>query len=1066
MKINAVSLHHHTTLSFLDGAGTPLDHATRAAELGYGAMAVTEHGNVSSHFPFEQAANAVGIKPLFGIEAYTASSFNAKQQTKWHLTILAKDEVGYRNLNRAVTESWQQFYYHPTLIGSAMARYRKGLFVLSGCTGSYLNCMLLGGKGIAEPERPDKEAAEEVIYNFAKVLPDSYYLEVQAFPELERTCITNKIYAELSRLTGVPLVATMDVHYPRPADSDLQVILHACGPQGRGNASADEMLRRWNYDVKLTLPESDRSWTDKLMATGLTRNQAHEAVSNTARIAAGCNVTLPKAARLRYPCPDGMTAKETIWQWLRDGWRYRGIGRRDRAVQDWYLDRLTTEMKVIEDKDFIDFFLATADVVKWAKDDGNGKPIPVGPGRGSAAASLVCWLLRITEIDPHRYPMMMFERFIDVNRNDAPDIDIDFADDRRAEIRAYLEDKYGADCVGSVANFVHYRAKNAIADVARVYQIPKAAKEAFSGMMVESLDRDSEGSTIETTVNSFETAKSIAEAFPDLMKAARLERGNIRGMSVHAAGIVIANSPLTEICAVYEREGRQVLSIDKRDAEYAGMLKLDALGLTTIGMMAMCLDSTGMTLADLYAIPDDDPATLAIFQNNDVTGVFQFDGRIQKVINRNVRPRNFLEIADVNALSRPGPLVSGTADDYCEVKHGRKKPVHYHPVMDYITKDTYFQIVYQEQILQLIREIGDFAWADVNEIRRIIAKSYGKAALDASREHFLEGAERKHGIGNETAAEIWRHIVTAGSYAFNIAHAISYSMLGYWCAYFKAHYPPQFYAASLSKCDTSTKAGKATQFKLMQDAMAHGINIKPPRLDVSRANWIMNFNMHDVPDMRSVDLIAGWNQVTGIGDKMADAIESNKGDGYKGWQDMTRVPGVGKKKADAIQLFSEEVDPFGLTFAITRIASVKRAIDKLQIDAPMPDDDGNDIAAERAMPWGANRNQYRPLVYAGIVKDLFVIDTVENIHSRTGKPHDEILEELTEPELRKYGILKCFDHTQETVTARISRFAFPRFSGRLNRITQGHDVVIIVGYKTPGFGNNISVDKMYVIDPD
>lgn len=306
-----VSTHHHTTYSFLDGYGQPEEHILRAAELGYSALAFTEHGNVSSHFRAEKAANKIGsVKPIFGIEAYTASAHEEPKQTKYHLTILAMNQLGYRNLNLAVTRSYKQFHYHPTMTSADVAEFSEGLIVLSGCSGSYMACTLIGGKGFSVPETTaDKWAAYEsagiMAEHFDKLMPGRFYLEVQVFPELESTRKINAAYARLSRETGIPLAATMDVHYPRPEDNEMQVILHSCGPQGRGQASADEMLRRWNYDVLMTLPDNDKIIAKRLIDTGIPREMAWQAIENTAIIGEQCNVTLPKAERLRYPISEG-----------------------------------------------------------------------------------------------------------------------------------------------------------------------------------------------------------------------------------------------------------------------------------------------------------------------------------------------------------------------------------------------------------------------------------------------------------------------------------------------------------------------------------------------------------------------------------------------------------------------------------------------------------------------------------------------------------------------------------------------------------------------------------------
>jgi DNA polymerase-3 subunit alpha len=1057
----AVSLHHHTTYSFLDGHGTPEQHLQRAADLGYDALAFTEHGNTSSHFRAEKAANKIGgPKPIFGIEAYTSTVEGWDRQTKYHLTVLAMNQTGYRNLNLAVTRSWQQFKWHPTMTSSDVAEFNDGLIVLSGCSGSYMACNLIGGKGFAVPETKAEKwkaynAVAVIADNFRRMMPGRFYLEVQAFPELEGTRKINTAYSRLSRELDIPLVMTLDCHYVLPTDNEMQVILHACGPQGRGMATADEMLRSWNYDVLLTLPETDKIIAKKLIDSGIPRQQAWEAVMNTADIAARCNVTLPKAERLQFPCPDRWDANGLIWEWLREGWRYRRIGDRPQKEQDWFHDRIQYEMKHITEKDFIDFFLATSDVVRWCKTDGNGMPIPVGPGRGSAAASVVCWLLRITEIDPLRYPGMIFERFIDTTRVDPPDIDLDFADDRRHEVREYLESKYGYNCVGTIANFVRYRGKNSLVDVARVHSVPKAAKDIVSNLIIERSGGDSRfDASLADTAEMFPNAKAVFDAFPALWLATRLE-GGVRGMSVHAAGLVVANSPLTDVCATYERDGRRVLSIDKYDAEYAGMLKMDFLGLTTMGMIARCLELTGLTLEDLYAIPDDDTDTLGIFQRNDVIGIFQFAGRATRIVNRDVCPDNFWQVAAVSALSRPGPLFSGTTADYCDVKHGRKRAKRYHPVVDEITADTFGQIVYQEQILSILQKVGGFEWTDLNEIRRIIAKKIGQAAFQVSMKNFIDGAKKNHGMDINTAEEVWKRLVTSGTYAFNIAHAVSYSVVSWWCAYLKVHYPVEFYASSLAK----SEPGKETEFKLMQDAIAHGIPVRAP-------NWNSGPTWTPLTDKSGTYLTAGLTSVRGIADKTAASIlRARAQEPFTCWDDMLRAYNVGPATVESMKQFAADKDPFKLEVTSNIIAKVTAAIVTKELDAPIPTYDGDDVAAVKAPPWGS-RKKGPEIVYAGIVKARIYQDVVENIHSRTGEDLDKIEKELKHPELRKYCTLQCIGQGLEEVYIRINRFNFPRFRGQLEAIEVMHDVVVVRGHKTPGFGNSIAIDDMWVVDPD
>jgi len=1017
-------------------------------------MALTEHGNVSSHFRFEKAAKKAGIKPIYGLEAYTEPTLPVRQRMKNHLTLLAMDLDGYRNLNRAVTQSWRDFYDKPTILGPVLAKYSEGLIVLSGCNSSLLACTLIGGKGIPEPAKPDLKAAQRVAERFQGLLGERYYLEVQAFPELPGTHKINQAYEKISRATGIPLVATLDVHYPRPEDNEMQVILHACG---RGAYTVEDQARKWNYDVLLTLPDTDQAIMEKLVGTGLSRKAALGAMETTVAIAARCNVTLPKADRLRFPVPAGATATELIWEWLREGWAYRKLSRRPRSEQDWYADRVKYEMKLVEEKDFVDFFLATSDVVKWAKDNG----IPVGPGRGSAAASVVCWLLRITEVDPHRYSGMLFERFMDVNRADPPDIDLDFSDERRHEVRQYLERTYGKDCVGTIANFIRYRAKNALVDVARVHSVPLAAKETVANLIIERSGGDSRfDNSLADTVDMFPNAKAVFDAFPDLWQATRLE-GNVKGLSVHAAGLVVANSPLTDICAVYQREDRQVLSIDKYDVEDAGMLKMDFLGLSTMGMIQRCLDMTDLTLEDLYAVPDSNPETLKVFQSGDVIGIFQFEGRATRVVNRDVHPDNFGEVADVNALSRPGPLFSGTTAEYCDVKHKRRRAERYHPIVDDATRETYGQIIYQEQILRILKEIGGFDWFSVGQIRRIISKKLGEAAFQMSYNQFEEGAGKLHGIDKELALRIWKKIVTSGTYSFNIAHAISYSMLAWWCAYLKSHHPAEFYAACLAK----SEPGSDNEFKLMQDARRHGIDIKPPSLKYSLGTW----DVLPAANGTRAAVLSGFTSVPGIAVKTADVILAERDrTPFSDWPDLGRCKGIGPKRIEAIRQFSSQPDPFNLDRTRKQLARIWHAVKAGEINAPLPTHNGADVAAIQ-VPWNSRPQEWSKgarIVWWGIVKSRNYQDIVENLHSRYGDDPEEIRAKLKRPDLVTACHLQCYDATMEEVYLRHNRWIFPKWRRTLESISVGHDVVIAVGYKTSGFGNSIAIEELYVIDPD
>lgn len=777
-----VSLHTHTTFSYGDGFGTVDDHVKRVSELEMSAVALTEHGNTSSHAQLEKAGAKYNVKPIYGCELYTAPTDPEtggllRTRRKFHQTVLAKDQEGYRNLNRIVTESWRGFFQWPTASARSIKEHSRGLVVLSGCADSLLSCTLLGGKTMGDKRdafsEGDFKKAVQVVRRYQDIFGEDYYLETQRFPGLARTRTLNPAFAEISRITGARLVASSDVHYPYPDQNEMQRILHAAHRGG----TVESVDAEWEYDILLTYPTSDQEIFRDLIDTGLTNKDAREAILNTERIAEKCNVTLPKNEPIKFPYPgSGLhgekntlsaesakkfeNIKEYIYDRLREGWEFRKIDNRRNVGE--YRERLAYEMGQIESKGFLDYFGMLSDAVTWAKSN----KIPVGPARGSAAASLACYLLRITEIDPIQFPTMLFARFIDPNRLDLPDVDLDFADDRRHEVREYLVSVYGEDRVGNIGNFMRYRGKNSIDDIARVYRIPKWAAETVKGLIVERSGGDARQSeSLEDTFAMFPKAREMVEQFPELKLATKLE-GNYRGIGIHAAGIVLSNEPISETCAMYTRDGKTVIAYDKKDSEYVGMLKADFLGLSTMGVIGRAIDMIGMDLEDLYRIPITESDTLRAFRENNLIGIFQFEGRATAIINRDVEPENFGHLADINALSRPGPLFSGMTAKYVAVKHGREDPERLHPVVDALTGWTYGQIVYQEQVLSIVKDLAGFPIERVGDIRRIISQKLGQMAMANALEEFIEGCKKTHNIQPELAKKIWNFIATSSTYSF------------------------------------------------------------------------------------------------------------------------------------------------------------------------------------------------------------------------------------------------------------------------------------------------------------
>lgn len=746
-----------------------------------------------------------------------------------------------------------------------------------------------------------------------------------------------------------------------------------------------------------------------------------------------------------------VSPEELLWAWLRCGWRYRvGQGATYLNTPDnrkKYKERLDYEVDLITRKNFISYFIFMSDTTRFAKDAG----IPVGPGRGSAASSLMCWLLRITEVDPLLYPLMDFTRFINPEREDMPDVDLDFDDERRGEIEQYLVKKYGRQHVGTIGTFTKFHGKSALTDVVRVFpHINRSDVETIKGLIIERSGGDSRADFgLTDTVATFEPAQRAMERNPDLAKALRLE-GNYRGMSQHPAGLVVTNRPITDVCALYTRtkaDGSQAVavSVDKYNAEYLELVKADFLGLSTMGMIRIALEEAGMTLEELYRVPTDDPETIAAFNRTDVIGIFQFEGRATRLVNRDIRPDNFLELVDISALSRPGPLFSGTTAEYTDIKWGRRSATKFHPIIDDITKGTRGQIIYQEQILRALRDFGGLPVKRVHEIRKIISHKLGEAQFNTSRDDFVDEAVRLHGVTPEIAREVWSRVVTSASYAFVYAHSVSYTLLGYWVMYLKIHHPLAFYTAALRKAD------KERWPKLIRDAERHGITVRGVSPGTSRRTWS--------PSPTDNSIVAGYEQLEGIGPAKAAAIEEYaETHQINGADDLLNIKGIGKKMVEKIRGSMESGDPFGLQRTGRIINSVIWAIKTGELPLRLPTVTSDEILD---VPGGDK------IVWVGLVKRAEFKDFVEDERARSGKPIEQIMEEMKDPHLSASVVLHAYDNGDEDVYVRISRFQFPKWKRHVEDIVPDRDVIYVEARRSKsGFGASIYVDRLIVIDPE
>ncbi|QAU06386.1 DnaE-like DNA polymerase III [Gordonia phage WhoseManz] len=1076
-----VSLHTHSSFSHGDGYRKPAEHVARVAELGMDALALTEHRNVSSHVQLEIAAKEAGIKPIFGCE-FDIAPADEPRRRHFHQTVLAMNEVGYRNLNRLVTLAWEQTKYVPRLHLNQILdpELTEGLIVTSGCADSWISCTLLGGKSLGD-RRDDwtDESVDEtraLIAKFQKCYGDRFYLEAQMFPELDRAVLLNQFFADVSAAEGIPLVATADVHYPHPDQNVVQRMLHAAH---RGGTVATQDAD-WEYDVRLTYPESDAHCLQALLDCDLTRAEAKSAVEGARQIADRCNVELPKSDRVVFiERGPQMSAADRLKKWINDGIEFRaetnpGFAQRWDIDTDAYLERIHYEFSIIEPKGFCDYFLVTADLVRWAKDVAK---MGVGPGRGSAAGSLLCYLLRITEIDPMQFPLMQFERFIDPSRPDDPDIDIDFEDPKA--VFAYAQGKYGADKTAHIANYMRYRGRTAVQDTARAHELADFSEVyELKELIVDRDDGDPrENFSVADAIGTFDRARQIVEKYPDLKMAMAIE-GDYRGMGIHAAGLVISTQPIADTCAVYTvaKDGvtRRGISYDKRDAEYLGMLKLDILGLKTMRLIHDCLDWIGMTFEELYALPLDDVEVLeSVFGTGDLTGIFQFDGRTTRgIVNKLAGQTDFefRHLADINALSRPGALISGQTSHYEAVELDREEPRDWgYPAVNAVLQSTNGCLVYQEQVMGMGRVAG-MPGDRVSQLRRIIGKKKQGGAFEAFWEEFRDGMKSEIGMPEDDARELWDYMAASSSYLFNIAHAVCYAVVGYWLAWLKHYHPKYFYAAALRGAD------KDQQLSLLKDAAAHGFSILAPDLAMSGLTW--------EPVTGGPSIRAGFTQIDGVAEKVGQKMVEwrnrevgpppEKGVNFKAlgltWDDMRYVapkkgrktkpdepsrgvPGLGAKTVERIKELTASADPFGINKAARAVQTIERAIENEEIGLL-----GGNTPSSLLLECVDEK-----VVFIGLIREVKVKDHFEGLRKRTGESIEALKAKTERPELSTKATIIAEDAEGIEVHLYVSRWMYPALADELAAV-DGNTAVHVVGISRDGHGPSIQAETVEIIE--
>lgn len=770
-----VHLHVHSHYSLLDGLSKVSDLVARVRELEMSAVALTDHGVMYGSVEFYQACRKADVKPIIGVEAYVAHEslhLRGKAEEKpYHFILLAKDYEGYRNLLRLTTIAHLEgYYYKPRVDWDALRQHSAGLIAMSACRAGEVPRAILNG---------DEAGARRSIARALEVFGQgNYYLELQHHPHAPEQMKLNSELVRLGRELGVPLVATNDSHYLRPEDAEAQDALLCI--QTKSLLAEESRMSYRGFDLSLRSPDD--------MAAAFA--DVPEAVSNTVAIAEMCNVELPlgKTVLPQYSLPEGRTADEELRHLAEAGIERRyPTHENDGEVRE----RLEYELGVIAKTGFAAYFLIVQDFVNWARAQG----IAVGPGRGSAAGSLVSYLCGITNLDPIRY-RLMFERFLNPERISMPDIDLDFADVRRQEVIDYVAGKYGHDKVSQIITFGTMAARAAIRDVGRVLGFSYGYCDRLAKLVPPFASLGDALADVPELKSAYE---QDLEAKRLLDLAGRLE-GVARHSSIHACAVLITPERLDNYVPLQRASSADetiVSQYSMHPVEDLGLLKMDFLGLSNLTIIETALKiirkTTGVEI-DLDRLPLDDPKTYQLFQAGDTVGVFQFESSGMRRYLRQLKPSEFEDLVAMAALYRPGPMEF--IPDYIAGKHGAKRITYIHPSLKPILDRTYGIAVYQEQVLEIARQLAGFTYGQADVLRKAVGKKI-KSLLDEQGGKLVDGMIA-NGIERKTAERIWEFIIPFARYGFNRAHAACYAMIAYQTGYLKANYPAHFMAALLA----------------------------------------------------------------------------------------------------------------------------------------------------------------------------------------------------------------------------------------------------------------------------
>lgn len=833
-----VPLHLHSEYSLLDGAIRVKQLCEYAKENNMPAVAITDHGVMYSAIEFYRTAKETGIKAIIGCEFYVHDGDihekNAANNPLYHLVLLAKDRDGYMNLVKLVSIAHcEGMYYKPRINFDLIKQYSKGLICCSAC---------LGGEVLQNLLKQDYEKAKATAQKYKDLFGDDYYIELQDHG-LDEQKRTNPDLIKIARELDIKMVITNDSHYLKKEDADWHDTLLCL----QTNAlKADENRFHFpNNEFYVKTPDELRDafkWLD--------RETFDECIKNTVDISEKCHLIMEmgKSPLPHYEVPAGYTVESYLDYIVRQGLKER-YGDIPKEIEE----RVRYELGIIEQMGFSAYFLITWDFVHFAKTNG----IPVGPGRGSAAGSVVAYALKITELDPIRHHLL-FERFLNPERYSMPDVDIDFCIERRGEVIEYVAQKYGADKVCQIITFGTYAAKAAMKGVARVFDIPYAKSNQLASLI------PSEPKThIDDALHPGMELKKLYDEDPEVKKLVDMSKaleGIKNNTGTHAAGVIIAHKPLDEIVPVQpSKDGIIVTEYPMADLEKLGLLKMDFLGLRNLTMIHKTMKIIKLRQGiefDIDKIPLDDKPTYDMLTLGDTDGVFQLESSGMKKLVKDLKPDVFEDLGALVALFRPGPLESGMVQDFVERKHGRQEIKYAHPLLEPVLKDTYGTIVYQEQIMQVFQVLADYSLGQADMVRRMM----GKKKLDEMAQQkgkFIEGAAR-HGMAAKDASTLFEQIEKFASYCFNRSHSAAYAFVAYQTAYLKCHYPVEYLASLL----TSVSGDQDKTQLYIEEALKKGIKVMPPDINKSYAEFTPDGN----------DIRFGLASIKQVGEAVVEAI--------------------------------------------------------------------------------------------------------------------------------------------------------------------------------------------------